>query len=63
MANQHTASPAPRAEILARLGEDVVYDLAVVGGGSTGLGIALDAAMRGLKVVLLESHDFAKGTS
>jgi len=63
MANQHTASPAPRAEILARLGEDVAYDLAVVGGGSTGLGIALDAAMRGLKVVLLESHDFAKGTS
>ena len=63
MSNQHTASPAPRAEILARLGEDAVYDLAVVGGGSTGLGIALDAAMRGLKVVLVESHDFAKGTS
>ena len=63
MSNQHTASPAPRAEILARLGEDAVYDVAVVGGGSTGLGIALDAAMRGLKVVLLESHDFAKGTS
>ena len=63
MVNQHTALPAPRAEILTRLGEDVVYDVAVVGGGSTGLGIALDAAMRGLKVVLLESHDFAKGTS
>ena len=40
-----------------------MYDVAVVGGGSTGLGIALDAAMRGLKVVLVESHDFAKGTS
>ncbi len=40
-----------------------MYDVAVVGGGSTGLGIALDAAMRGLKVVLIESHDFAKGTS
>jgi len=63
MTNQHTASPAPRAQILARLGEDAVYDVAVVGGGSTGLGIALDAAMRGLKVVLVESHDFAKGTS
>ena len=63
MANQHPASPAPRAQILARLGEDAVYDVAVVGGGSTGLGIALDAAMRGLKVVLIESHDFAKGTS
>jgi glycerol-3-phosphate dehydrogenase len=35
----------------------------VVGGGATGLGVALDAAARGLSVVLLESHDFAKGTS
>ena len=57
------ASPTPRSEMLARLGEDVAYDVAIVGGGSTGLGIALDAAMRGLKVVLVESHDFAKGTS
>jgi glycerol-3-phosphate dehydrogenase len=48
---------------MARLAEDVVYDLAVVGGGATGLGVALDAAARGFKVVLLESHDFAKGTS
>ncbi|MCX8521793.1 MAG: glycerol-3-phosphate dehydrogenase/oxidase [Rhodoferax sp.] len=40
-----------------------VFDLAVVGGGATGLGVALDAAARGFKVVLLESHDFAKGTS
>lgn len=42
---------------------DQPYDLAVVGGGATGLGVALDAAARGLRVVLLESHDFAKGTS
>ena len=35
----------------------------IVGGGATGLGIALDAAARGFRVVLLESHDFAKGTS
>ena len=40
-----------------------VYDLAVIGGGATGLGVALDAASRGYKVVLLEAHDFAKGTS
>jgi len=39
------------------------YDLAVVGGGATGLGVALDAAARGFSVVLVESHDFAKGTS
>lgn len=55
--------PTRRADLLARLAEPVHYDLAVVGGGATGLGVALDAAARGLQVVLLESHDFAKGTS
>ena len=55
--------PTRRAELLGRLAQDGVYDLAVVGGGATGLGVALDAAARGFKVVLLESHDFAKGTS
>lgn len=40
-----------------------LWDLVVIGGGATGLGAALDAASRGLKVCLLESHDFAKGTS
>ncbi len=39
------------------------YDLAVIGGGATGLGVALDAAARGLSVVLVEAHDFAKGAS
>jgi glycerol-3-phosphate dehydrogenase len=39
------------------------WDLAVVGGGSTGVGIAVDAASRGYAVVLLEQHDFGKGTS
>ncbi|GAB2461833.1 glycerol-3-phosphate dehydrogenase/oxidase [Comamonas humi] len=55
--------PTPRAELLARLSEPKTYDLAVIGGGATGLGVALDAAARGFSVVLLESHDFAKGTS
>ena len=55
--------PTRRADLLARLAEDRVYDIAIVGGGATGLGVALDAAARGLSVVLLESHDFAKGTS
>ncbi|WP_353397982.1 glycerol-3-phosphate dehydrogenase/oxidase [Hydrogenophaga sp. 5NK40-0174] len=40
-----------------------VFDLAVVGGGATGLGVALDAALRGFSVVLLESDDLAGGTS
>jgi glycerol-3-phosphate dehydrogenase len=40
-----------------------IFDLVVIGGGITGAGIALDAASRGLKVVLLEKDDFASGTS
>jgi glycerol-3-phosphate dehydrogenase len=39
------------------------FDFAIIGGGATGLGVALDAAARGFRVVLLDSHDFAKGTS
>lgn len=39
------------------------YDLIVIGGGITGAGIALDAASRGLKTVLVEKGDFASGTS
>lgn len=39
------------------------WDLAVVGGGATGLGIAVDAAARGYQVALLEQSDFGKGTS
>ena len=38
-------------------------DLIVIGGGVTGAGVARDAAMRGLSVVLLEARDFASGTS
>src|SRR3990167_3733095 len=52
-----------RSDLLARLKTHHTYDLTIVGGGATGLGVALDAALRGLSVVLLESHDFAKGTS
>lgn len=39
------------------------WDLIVIGGGITGAGIALDAAVRGLQVLLLEKYDFAGGTS
>lgn len=39
------------------------WDVIVVGGGATGLGIAVDAAKRGFKTLLLEKNDFAKGTS
>ncbi len=40
-----------------------VWDIIIIGGGSTGAGIALDAAARGYQVLLLEGHDFGKGTS
>ncbi len=39
------------------------FDVCIIGGGATGLGTALDAASRGLKTVLFEQYDFAKGTS
>ena len=39
------------------------WDIIVIGGGATGLGIALDATVRGYKTLLLEQADFAKGTS
>src|SRR3546814_21066242 len=62
-----TAQVAPlvtdRSQLLAALSRAGHCDLVVIGGGASGLGVALDAALRGLSVVLLESHDFAKGTS
>ena len=39
------------------------WDIVVIGGGATGLGVAVDAAARGYSVALLEAHDFGKGTS
>lgn len=42
---------------------DTFYDLIVIGGGITGAGIVLDAALRGLKTLLIEKNDFASGTS
>ena len=52
-----------RSQALAQLREPRRWDLVVVGGGATGLGVALDAAVRGLQVLLLEATDFAQGTS
>lgn len=53
-----------REEYIAQLkssGES--WDFIIIGGGATGLGIAVDAASRGYKTVLLEQSDFAKATS
>ena len=51
-----------RAEDLAAMAHDGV-DVLIIGGGITGAGIALDAAMRGYRVGLVEKSDFASGTS
>ena len=40
-----------------------IWDILIIGGGATGLGIAVDAATRGFKTLLLEQNDFTKGTS
>src|SRR3984893_8855713 len=41
----------------------MVWDCLVIGGGATGLGVAVEAASRGLRTLLIERTDFAKGTS
>lgn len=46
-----------------RLADQQNWDVIIIGGGATGLGTALDAASRGLKTLLVEQSDFAKGTS
>jgi glycerol-3-phosphate dehydrogenase len=53
-----------REDAIGRLkSSSEVLDFVIIGGGATGLGIAIDAASRGLSVVLLEQSDFAKATS
>jgi glycerol-3-phosphate dehydrogenase len=53
-----------RAEMVNRAEQrSEPWDMVIVGGGATGVGIAVDAASRGYDVLLLEQHDFGKGTS
>ncbi|GFG69953.1 glycerol-3-phosphate dehydrogenase/oxidase [Mycolicibacter senuensis] len=54
---------ARRTRDLTALADGAGVDVVVIGGGITGAGIALDAATRGLRVVLAEKHDLAFGTS
>jgi glycerol-3-phosphate dehydrogenase len=55
-------SSSNRIQILQEA-QSEIFDIIVIGGGITGAGIALDAASRGLSVLLLEKDDFASGTS
>lgn len=52
-----------RNEQIEKLSSTLEFDICIIGGGATGLGIAVDAASRGCKTLLLEKFDFAKGTS
>nr|WP_090277821.1 glycerol-3-phosphate dehydrogenase/oxidase [Mycolicibacterium komanii]CRL72835.1 glycerol-3-phosphate dehydrogenase [Mycolicibacterium komanii] len=63
MTGSTALNAARRATELAALAEGERIDVLVIGGGITGTGIALDAATRGLRVVLVEKHDLAFGTS
>ncbi|WP_198943591.1 glycerol-3-phosphate dehydrogenase [Actinokineospora bangkokensis] len=54
--------PAERAAAWERLGSEQ-FDVVVIGGGVVGVGVALDAATRGLRVALVEARDLASGTS
>jgi glycerol-3-phosphate dehydrogenase len=57
-----SAAQTQRAQSLANLGSRR-FDVLVVGGGITGVGVARDAALRGMSVALVERDDFASGTS
>jgi glycerol-3-phosphate dehydrogenase len=54
-----------REELIQKMQQhlDQPWDIIVIGGGATGLGIALDAVTRGYQTLLLEQSDFTKGTS
>ncbi|MFN3380630.1 MAG: FAD-dependent oxidoreductase, partial [Runella zeae] len=43
--------------------QNETFDICIIGGGASGAGCALDAALRGLKVALIEKQDFASETS
>jgi len=52
-----------RKELIDSIKETDEWDVLVIGGGATGLGIAVDSASRRFKTILVEQDDFAKGTS
>src|SRR5579862_9895560 len=53
-----------RDQMIAQIAHrDSPWDIVVIGGGATGMGVAVDAATRGFDVLLLEAKDFGKGTS
>ena len=60
---RNTADRFVREDFLSQVRLHPDFDMVIIGGGATGLGVAVDAASRGLRTLLLEQADFAKGTS
>tara|TARA_R110002049_G_scaffold182485_2_gene350319 strand:- start:50093 stop:51682 length:1590 start_codon:yes stop_codon:yes gene_type:complete len=59
-----TSTALSRAGSIERMRQRTTpWDIVVIGGGATGVGVAMDAASRGLDVLLVEQSDFGKGTS
>ena len=52
-----------RNDSIIKLNKVLEWDIVIIGGGASGLGIAVDASKRGYKTLLLEKYDFGKGTS
>lgn len=63
MTTRNSPLVTERSRLFSALERKQQVDLIIIGGGATGLGLALDAVLRGLTVVLLEAYDLAKGTS
>lgn len=60
---KHIRNDFKRENYLQQIKAQSDFDLIIIGGGATGLGVAVDSASRGFKTLLLEQADFAKGTS
>ena len=52
-----------RNKSIKEINQQKEYDMVIIGGGASGLGVALDAVSRGYKTLLVEKNDFGKGTS
>jgi len=52
-----------RSKLISKIKSETLWDIAIIGGGATGIGAAIEAASRGYKVVLCEQSDFGKATS
>lgn len=60
---QNPSFSTSRKAIIDLIAKREAWDLVIIGGGASGLGAALESVARGYKTLLLEQHDFAKGTS